>query len=317
MKLKKVVRNWTLGLLIGAASTCGAMSGIAQAQNSQALAPNLDLGASAGAANSLQTPQDKIISQVKWDQQLGDQVPLDLNFRDEHGKDVQLKQYFGEKPVVLMLVFYDCTMLCSEVMNGSLTLFKDQQKLLGFEIGRDFDVVTVSINPDEGPKLALSKKKSYLAQMPAGLRADADKGWHFLTGQKEQIKALADSVGYRFSYDPNTDTYAHPGGLVALTPQGKVSSYFYGIDFPEKDVRYGLIEASHNKIGSPLERVALFTCFHYNPEKGTYAVGVMKVLRFGGLLTVLGMAFGITLMKRYEGRAQTKMAEKGDGDPTV
>lgn len=305
-----------MGLLIGAASTCASTCPVAHAQNSRAMSPDIDLGASAGAANSLQTPQDKIISQVKWDQKLGDQVPLDVKFRDENGTDVQLKQYFGKKPVVMMLVFYNCTMLCSEVMNGSLRLFQDQQKQLGFEIGRDFDVVTVSINPDEGPQLALSKKKSYLDQLPVGVRADADKGWHLLTGQKEQIKALADSIGYRYTYDPNTDTYAHPGGLVMLTPQGKVSSYSYGIDFPEKDVRYGLIEASHNKIGSPLERVALFTCFHYNPEKGTYAVGVMKVLRFGALLTVLGMAFGITLMKRYEGRAQAKRVEESK-DATV
>ena len=313
MKLNKLARKLALALFVSAASTCG----IAHAQNSGALAPQLDTGASAASASSLQTPQDKIISQVKWDQKLGEQVSPDLKFRDENGKDVQIGQYFGDKPVVMMLVFYNCTMLCSEVMNGSMRLFQDSQKQLGFEIGRDFDVVTVSINPDEGPELALAKKKSYLNELPATVRPDADKGWHLLTGEKEQIKALADSIGYRYSYDPNTDTYAHPGGIVALTPQGKVSSYFYGIDFPEKDVRYGLIEASHNKIGSPLERVALFTCFHYNPEKGTYAVGVMKVLRLAGIMTVLGMIFGITLMKRYEGRAQTRRVGKNGNSETV
>ena len=313
MKLKTLTQKFIAALLVSVASTCS----VAHAQGSAALAPQVDLGASASAANSLQTPQDKVISQVKWDQRLGETVPPDLKFRDENGKDVQIGQYFGDKPVVMMLVFYNCTMLCSEVMNGSLRLFKDQQKQLGFEIGRDFDVLTVSINPDEGPELAAAKKKTYLNELPKAKRADADKGWHLLTGQKEQIKALADSIGYRYTYDPNTDTYAHPGGLVALTPQGKVSSYFYGIDFPEKDVRYGLIEASHNKIGSPLERVALFTCFHYNPEKGTYAVGVMKVLRLAGIMTVLGMIFGITLMKRHEGRAQTRRAEKNEDNEII
>ncbi len=317
MNIKMLARKLSLALLIGAASTCGATSGIAQAQGSQALAPQVDLGASASAANSLQTPQDKVISQVKWDQKLGTRISPDLKFRDETGNDVQIGQYFKDKPVVMMLVFYDCTMLCSEVMNGSLRLFQDEQKALGFEIGRDFDVITVSINPDEGPELAAVKKKAYLAQLPVAKRADAAQGWHLLTGQTPQIKALADSIGYRYTYDANTDTYAHPGGLVVTTPQGKVSSYFYGIDFPEKDVRYGLIEASHNKIGSPLERVALFTCFHYNPEKGTYAVGVMKVLRLAGLMTVLGMAFGITLMKRFEGRARMRGEENRSNSTTV
>lgn len=315
MKLKLSARKLSLMLLMGAASTCASTCGVAHAQNSRAMSPQIDLGASASAANSLQTPQDKVISQVKWDQKLGTTIPLDLSFRDESGKDVKIGQYFNGKPVVMMLVFYDCTMLCSEVMNGSIRLFQDQQKLLGFEIGRDFEVVTLSINPEEGPKLAAEKKQNYLNELPAAKRADAAKGWHLLTGKNEQIKALADSIGYRYTYDPNTDTYAHPGGLLTLTPQGKVSSYFYGIDFPEKDVRYGLIEASHNKIGSPLERVALFTCFHYNPEKGTYAVGVMKVLRLAAIMTVLGMAFGITLMKRYEGRA--RQAKKTDKETTV
>jgi protein SCO1/2 len=281
--------------------------GAATAQNSRGLAPKLDTGASASASGAMLTPADQVIEKVRWDQKLGNALPLDATFKDETGQTVQLKKYFrGEKPVVLMLIFYNCTMLCSEVMNGALRLFQDPKKELGFVAGRDFEVVTISINPNEGPELAAGKKKTYVASLKGS--PDAQKGWHLLTGEDAQIKRVADAIGYRYTLDKQTQQYAHPGGLVMATPHGEVSRYAYGIDYPGKTVRYGLIEASQGRIGSPLERVALFTCFHYNPVTGTYSLALMKILQLAALMTVLGLGTGVWLMKRWENKRQDRGA---------
>jgi protein SCO1/2 len=251
------------------------------------------------------SPQDVTLSKVRWDQKQGNELPLDATFKDENGQSVQLKKYFkGDKPVVLMLIFFNCTMLCSEVMNGSLELFKDHQKELGFKLGRDYEAVTISINPNEGPDLAAGKKKAYLSQLKE--QPSAAQGWHLLTGQDAQIKAVADAVGYRYTYDASIDQYAHPGGIVTITPEGKVSRYFPGVSFDSKDVRLGLIEASRNKIGTPMEKLALFTCFHYNPTTGKYSLALMKLVQLAALATILGVGTGIWTMRRFEQKAERK-----------
>lgn len=268
------------------AATAVALSSLAaQAQPNRGLAPQIDTGAIASAKGGLASPQDVTLSKVRWDQKQGNELPLDATFKDDNGKTVQLKQFFkGNKPVVLSMIFFNCTMLCSEVMNGSLELFKDQQKELGFKLGRDYEAVTISINPNEGPDLAAGKKKTYLSQLKN--QPDAAAGWHLLTGSDDQIKRVADAIGYRYTYDPSIEQYAHPGGIVTITPEGRVSRYFPGVAFGGRDVRLGLIEASRNQIGTPMEKLALFTCFHYNPATGKYSLALMKVIQMAALMTV-------------------------------
>jgi protein SCO1/2 len=298
-----------------AAVVLSAVPAMAQ-PGSRAMAPNFDAGASASAKGPLASPQDVVLSKVRWDQKLGQNVPLDATFKDESGQTVPLAKYFNKgKPVVLSLIFFNCTMLCSEVMNGSLELFKDPRKELGFQVGRDFDVVTISINPRETHELAAGKKKTYLSQLKNS--PQAKDGWHLLTGNESQIKRVADSIGYHYTYNPAADDYAHPGGLVVTTPEGKVSKYFPGVSFIEKDVRLGLIESSHNRIGSPLEKLALFTCFHYNPVTGQYTPSLMKLVRVAALGTILLLGIGIWGMRRVDHKlkvqAEALGASAGDG----
>jgi len=307
MKFKQFILARWLALASCCWLALAAQPASAQIGSGGALAPNIDSGAIASAKGPASSPQDAILSKVRWDQKQGNAIPLDATFKDESGRSVTLGQFFhGDKPVVLSMIFFNCTMLCSEVMNGSLELFKDQQKQLGFKLGRDYEAVTISINPNEGPDLAAGKKKTYLSQLKT--QPDAAQGWHLLTGQNPQIKAVADSVGYRYTYDPNQDQYAHPGGIVILTPDGHVSRYFPGVAFDERDVRLALIEASHNKIGTPIEKLALFTCFHYNPTTGKYSLALMKVIQIAGLMTVLGIGTGIWAMRRVENKLQKRVA---------
>jgi protein SCO1/2 len=281
----------------------------ASAQPNRGLAPNIDTGAVASAKGSMASPQDVTLSKVRWDQKQGNELPMDATFKDENGQSVQLKKYFkGDKPVVLMMIFFNCTMLCSEVMNGSLELFKDKQKDLGFKIGRDYEVVTISIDPKEGPDIAIGKKKAYLSQLKD--MPQAAQGWHLLTGQDEQIKTVADAIGYRYTYDSSIEQYAHPGGIVTVTPEGKVSRYFPGVSFDGKDVRLGLIEASRNKIGTAVEKLALFTCFHYNPTTGKYSLALMKLVQLAAIATILGIGTGIWVMRGVERKAERKRDEK-------
>ena len=236
------------------------------------------------------------LTQVRIDQKLDSQVPLDLHFRDEAGKVVRLGDFFGQKPVVLSLVYYECPMLCTLVLNGMVTSFK----VLSFDVGKEFEVVTVSFNPRETPQLAAAKKQSYLKRYS---RLNAEKGWHFLTGDQDQIAKLADAVGFRYSYDPKTEQYAHASAIMVLTPKGHVARYYYGIEYAPRDLRLGLIEASANKIGSPVDQVLLY-CFHYDPMTGKYGLVVRNVLRLGGITTVLLLGGFITVMLRRERHAR-------------
>jgi protein SCO1 len=221
----------------------------------------------------------ELLKQAGIDQKLNDTIPLDLKFHDEHGNTVELAQYFGSKPVILSLVYYNCPMLCTQVLNG----LERSLRLIPMDIGADFNVVTVSIDPTDRPVLAEAKQALYtgLYGRPGGAQ-----GWHFLTGDLPQIKRLAESVGFRYAYDPDSKQYAHPAAIMMLTPEGKISRYFYGITYPSRDLRLGLIDASEGKISSPVDAILLF-CYHYDPHTGKYGLLISRVLQLLGILTVV------------------------------
>ena len=232
-----------------------------------ALMPGLEIGP-VWADGPL--PQD-IIRQVSFEQKLNGQVPLDLPFTDSTGHPVHLGDYLGQKPVILSLGYYECPMLCSLVRNG---LF-ESLKALDFTAGKEFELVVVSIDPKETPEIAEMKRQASLVEYG---RSKGGAGWHFLVGQQESVQALANAIGFHYAYDPKLDQYAHPAGIVILTPQGKIARYFYGIDYPARDLRLGLVEAAANKIGSPIDQLLLL-CYHYDPVSGKYTLLIMNLLR--------------------------------------
>lgn len=256
----------------------------------------LPLTAQAQELNAGMQPAE--LRDVGIDQRLNEQIPLDLTFRDETGKSVQLRQYFNDKPVVLILAYYECPMLCTMVLNGALRAFR----ALSFDVGDEFQVITVSFDPRETPELAAKKKKSY---MEAYERAGAADGWHFLTGDEPAIKALTQAVGFRYKYDPETEQFAHASGIMILTPQGRLSRYFYGIDYGPRDVRLGLVEASEGKIGSPVDAVLLY-CFHYDPKTGKYGAVIMNIVRVAGVSTLVILGTFMIVMFRRERRMKVR-----------
>ena len=242
------------------------------------------------------------LQEVRIEQKLDQQLPLDLVFHDEAGQQVKLGQYFGNKPVVLSLVYYDCPMLCTQVLNGMVTSFR----VLPFQIGNEFDVVTVSFDPRETSALAAAKKKVYVDYLPEKMRAGAQSGWHFLTGDQENIDKLTQAVGFHYRYDAATKQFAHGSAIMLTTPQGKLSRYFYGIDYSSRDLRLGLMESSTSKIGSPVEQLLLY-CYKYDPATGKYGAAVMRVMRVAGVVTLLGiLALLIFLKPRNTGVMSAK-----------
>jgi protein SCO1/2 len=240
--------------------------------------------------------QPAIFDQVGIDQKLGAQAPLGLNFRDEGGQSVQLGTYFNQKkPVILALVYYDCPMLCNQVLNGMTSALQ----VLKFNAGKEFDVVAVSFDPRETPELALAKRKTYLDRYK---RAGAESGFHFLTGQKDAIDALTRTVGFRYSWDDKSNQFAHASALILLTPEGKVAQYYYGIEYSPKDMRLGIIEASNEKLGNVADRLLLY-CYHYDPMTGKYGALVMRMVRIGGILTMVVLGGFIVLSVRRERHA--------------
>jgi protein SCO1/2 len=202
-------------------------------------------------------------------------VPLDLKFKDEAGREVPLSTYFTKgKPVILALVYYRCPMLCTQILNG----LAGSLKAVSLDPGKDFEIVAVSFDPKDTPETAASKKQMYLRRYA---RPNSANGWHLLTGDQANIKALTDTVGYHYKYDPTTDQFAHASGIMVLTPEGRLSRYFYGVEYQPRDVRLGLVEASQNKIGSPVDQILLF-CYHYDPVTGKYGAVVMNLVRFAG-----------------------------------
>ncbi len=255
-------------------------------------------GARPESGNPPATGLPKALSDVRIEQKLDQQLPLDLVFRDESGQQVKLGQYFGKKPVVLAFVYYDCPMLCTQVLNGMVTSFR----VLPFQIGNEFEVVTVSFDPRETNTLAAAKKKVYVNYLPEKMRANANNGWHFLTGDQANITQLTEAVGFHYRWDEETKQFAHASAIMVTTPQGKLSRYFYGIEYAPRDLRLGLIESSANKIGSPVDQLLLY-CYHYDPATGKYGAAIMRVMRVAGVLTVLGILAMMLFLKAKTGGA--------------
>jgi protein SCO1 len=235
-----------------------------------------------------------LLQEVGLDQRLNAQLPLDLHFKDEDGRTVTLGDYFGRRPVILTLVYYECPMLCTQVLNGVTSSIG----VLNLSLGKDFDIVTVSFDPRDTPELARAKKANYVARYK---RAGAANGWHFLTGDQRAISALTQAVGFRYAYNASIGQYAHVSGIMVATPEGKLSRYFYGIDYGPRDLRLALVEAGDKKIGSPVDQLLLY-CFHYDPSSGKYSLAVMNIVRAGGVVTVLAIVGVIVLLRRRERR---------------
>jgi protein SCO1/2 len=228
---------------------------------------------------------------VKFEQRLNEKAPLDLAFRDETGREVTLGEYFHRKPVVLALVYYECPMLCTMVLNGVVR----SVRAMPLQAGKDYEIVAVSIDPAEGPELAARKKKEYVREGSGRSAA----GWHFLTGREESIRALAGAVGFSYTYDPATKQFAHASGITILTPNGTIARYLYGVEYSARDLRLALVEASAGKIGSAVDQVLLY-CFHYDPTTGKYGLLVMNVIRVLGTATVAALGTFMVLMFRRD-----------------
>lgn len=242
------------------------------------------------ASAPAQTLSNEQIGQVSFEQHLGAAVPVNAIFHDESGAPVRLGQFLGTRPIVLALAYYECPNLCTVVLNAMLESLRNVRQ----DVGRDFDVVVVSINPQETTRLAADKKHTFTMRYG---RPGTAQGWHFLTGDGASIQQLADAVGYHYLYEPKSKQYAHPSGIVVVTPEGKVSRYFLGIEFPPKDVRQALADASQSKIGALANRLLLL-CFHYDPHSGRYTLLITRVMQIAGLGTVLAVGMLIVRMSR-------------------
>ena len=249
-----------------------------------------------------QSPAE-VIQQVAFEQRINQPLPLQLTFRDEASRPVALGDYFGRRPVVLALVYYECPMLCTYVLDGLVRTLRP----LSFNPGQDFDIVVVSFNPRETPALAAAKKENYLKSYG---RPGTANGWHFLTGEAESIRGLTEAVGFRYLYDAGTAQYAHASGLVVVTPQGKLFRYFYGIDYPPRDLRLALVEASANKLGTVSDQLLLF-CYHYDPTTGKYGLLITRVLQTLCLSTVFVLGVFLVRMFRRERRLSAALANSG------
>lgn len=258
-----------------------------------------------GAADA-QSPASRIMRQAKFDQRLGEKIPATATFRDATGQLRQLKEFLGRRPVVLALVYYECPMLCTLELNGLVRSLK----ALPMRLGRDFTVLTVSFDPGETPELAAKKKVSYLAQLD---RPANSAGWRFLTGDQKNIDQLCSAVGFQAVYDPQRDEYAHASGLVVLTPEGTISRYFFGIDYPARDLRLGLTEASRGELGGLSDHLLLL-CYAYDPATGKYGLVIMNVIRLGGIATVLLLG-GFIAVSIYRDR-RAAPADENDHPPT-
>ena len=229
---------------------------------------------------------------VGIDQNLDGQLPLDLTFRDEAGRSVPLQTFFqSKKPVILALVYYRCPMLCTQILNG----LESSLKAVSLNPGQDFEILSVSFDPQDTPELAASKKQMYVHRYG---RPNTANGWHFLTGDEPNIKTLTDAAGFHFKYDPRTDQFAHASGIMIVTPDGRLSRYFYGVEYAARDIRLGLVEASENRIGNPVDQMLLF-CFHYDPATGKYGAVVMNMIRATAAAFVLiGGTFLLIVLRR-------------------
>jgi protein SCO1/2 len=236
----------------------------------------------------------KALQEIGFDQRIDEQVPLDTTFRDESGATVRLGDYFGKKPVVMVFAYYDCPMLCTQVISG----LSSALGVMSLEPGQDFEIVTVSFNPRDTPAVAAAKKAFYLDRYR---RAGASAGWHFLTGDEPQIERLTKAAGFRYAYDADTKQFAHPSGVIVLTPAGRLAKYLFGIEYGPRDLRLAIVEASAGKIGTPVDSLLLY-CYHYDPMTGRYGLAIMRTIRVAGAATVFLIGAFIVVMVRRERR---------------
>jgi protein SCO1/2 len=264
--------------------------------------PGGDLGQNSSTAGM--TPED--LKKVRFDQRLGAPIPLDLPFRDEAGRAVVLKDYFdgSHKPVILALVYYECPMLCTEVLNGLVAALKP----VSLDPAKDFRIVTVSFNPAEQPDVAFQKKRAYVQRYQ---RPAAD--WHFLTGEQAAIAQLTDAVGFHYTWNPALNQYAHAAGIMVATPDGRLSKYFYGVEYSPRDLRLALVDASGGRIGNAVDQVLLY-CYHYDPTTGKYGLVAMRLIRIGGVLTVAVLGSFIVVMLRRDRKAARRRAQPGSAE---
>ncbi len=261
------------------------------------MAAVLLFGASAfgqGMTNGIMSPPANVrppgLKNVGIQQNLNQQIPADLMFQDDLGRQVRLGDYFGKRPMILNLVYYNCPMLCGEVLSG----LENSLRMMKFDVGKEFDVITVSFDPSETPEMAAKKKAEFLHRYK---RAGAEQGWHFLVGPKDSVEALTKVAGFQYQYDEKTRQFAHVAAILILTPEGKIAQYYYGIEYPPKDLRLGLVEAGAGKIGNVVDALLLY-CYHYDPEQGKYSATIFRILRLGGIATMLFLGTLIFAMIR-------------------
>lgn len=238
------------------------------------------------------------LQNVGFDPQLNAQLPLDLPFRDETGRDVRLSNYFGRRPVVFVLVYYGCPMLCNQVQQSLVGALK----MISFNAGSDYEVVLVSFDPRETPDMAAEKKLDALSRYG---RPESAAGWHFLTGSSESITALTRAANFRYTFDEKTNLFAHASGILVLTPRGRISRYFFGIDYPPRDLRLGLVDASEGKIGTAADHLLLF-CYQYDPASARYSATILSVIRVGGVVTIIAFLATVVIFRWREVRAARK-----------
>jgi len=247
-----------------------------------------------GMTNGILSPPANVrppgLKNVGIQQNLTQPLPLDLAFTDDLGRNVRLGDYFGKKPVILSLVYFNCPMLCGEVLSG----LEHSLRMMSFDVGKEFEVITVSFDPKDTPEMAAKKKSEFLKRYK---RAGAEQGWHFLVGKQDAIDALTKAVGFQYDYNSNTQQFAHAAAIMIATPDGKIAQYYYGVEYPPKDLRLGLVEAAKGKIGNIVDAMLLY-CYHYDPEQGKYSATILRVLRLAGLATMLSLGTLIFVMIR-------------------
>lgn len=255
-----------------------------------------DVRAMPRAEPALEAPQPAIFSRTGFEQKLGATLPQDLMFRDEEGRMVRLGDFLHGRPVVLSLVYFQCPMLCNLVLNGMVDTLREMK----LTPGRDFEILTISFNPEETHVLAGQKKANYLKDLN---RPGTEEAWHFLVGEDAAIRQLAATVGFRYEWDAKANEYAHGSGIMVITPDGRLSHYFYGVEFPERDLRLALVEASNGRIGRPIDKLQLF-CYQYNHALGRYSTRIMALVQVGCLLTILCVGWFVVAMLRREAAAR-------------
>jgi len=230
------------------------------------------------------------LKNVGIQQNLNQPIPPDLMFVDDLGRNVRLGDYFGKRPIILNLVYYNCPMMCGEVLSG----LEHSLRMMKLDVGKDFDVITASFDPSETPEMAAKKKSEFVRRYD---RAGAEQGWHFLVGKPEAVNALTKAAGFEYQYDEKTKQFAHATAIMVLTPEGKIAQYYYGVEYPPKDLRLGLVEAGAGRIGNVVDQLLLY-CYHYDPEQGKYSATIMRVLRLAGVATMLFLGTFIFVMIR-------------------